>query len=515
MINSVLQKAREKSLIGLFFEFFSYISNVFDNLHFLILFSIKRRKVTRIISPGTIFEAAYLRPRQHNFLCCISHSYSSNGDDMYGICWLDISTGETKYSTSSEKELQSDLLRISPSEILLYGEMPDHVIQTTEPYCVTTIQTSIPSFVEITGDIRDLFSKMEKFSHMRLSSGDQHKKQKKEFLEEDTIVDSCSLADIEVTQLKDIVLSEQPIEEFIFIEHSSTNSTKPLDELESAFNDMNEVEKSAVMGVICYIRNSMPGQHSLSLYIPERNFLSVMKIDMCTKQSLEFLHCNTPDVKSFFCEPDAFSPDENKPRKKYHSLLSALDTTITAGAGRMLTLDLSAPLFSSIEINQRLDSVEYFIRRPTLVKNLRNMLRQISDIERCIQRVSLGRGSSRDMLSVGMSLIQIRAIQLELLSEFKNASTKTGEEYPHCIPSLLFNSVYMNIHSFPSLSDLLISAIVPNPPILGSVSGHIARGFSKKLDDMRDLSERGQSSISALLDLLKGTTSISSLKIMR
>lgn len=72
-----------------------------------------KREVVKVISPGTILSS--LPDKANNFLACITTL-----NQTYALSLLDISTGELRViELSSEKEVQDELFRRHPSEILL------------------------------------------------------------------------------------------------------------------------------------------------------------------------------------------------------------------------------------------------------------------------------------------------------------------------------------------------------------------------------------------------------------
>ena len=170
----------------------------------------------------------------------------------------------------------------------------------------------------------------------------------------------------------------------------------------------------------------------------------------------------------------------------------------------MLAESLASPLRSSEEINRRLDAVDYLRRRPDLVNALRSRLRKIHDIERCIQRISIGRGTSRDILAIGTTL---QAIE-EIVSHVR---CSTGSVTPPALLSLLLSEA----RSFPTLSSLILRSVAPSPPLLLSLPGHVAEGFCEELDVLRTSTASGRDAIAHLLSQLKEESGIGGLKISR
>lgn len=73
------------------------------------------RKVVRVLTPGTVSDAAYLNERQDNLLIAL-HMHQ----DQFGIAMIDISRGHFQISEVKGLEaLNSELERFNPSEILI------------------------------------------------------------------------------------------------------------------------------------------------------------------------------------------------------------------------------------------------------------------------------------------------------------------------------------------------------------------------------------------------------------
>lgn len=76
---------------------------------------IVERDVVRIISPATILHSSYLQEKSHNYFAAIAYTRS-----MYGLAFLDISTGEFSILESCHKdEIIDEISRRTPSEILI------------------------------------------------------------------------------------------------------------------------------------------------------------------------------------------------------------------------------------------------------------------------------------------------------------------------------------------------------------------------------------------------------------
>ncbi len=78
------------------------------------------RKVTRIVTPGTITDEALLKER-HDTILFAAHSY----DDKIGLAWMDLSGGRFHIMEVVEiEELITELERLRPAEILISEDSP-------------------------------------------------------------------------------------------------------------------------------------------------------------------------------------------------------------------------------------------------------------------------------------------------------------------------------------------------------------------------------------------------------
>lgn len=90
------------------------------------------RKVTRVITPGTVTEEELLNKQKDNFLLAICVANSE-----YGLAYLDLSSGKFLLQTcNSNHELHDELARIQPAEILL---AEDTVLAVGDKYATKTI----------------------------------------------------------------------------------------------------------------------------------------------------------------------------------------------------------------------------------------------------------------------------------------------------------------------------------------------------------------------------------------
>ncbi|UYO01441.1 MAG: DNA mismatch repair protein MutS [Devosia sp.] len=79
--------------------------------------SVVRRDVVRLVTPGTLTEDDHLDARSANYLACLA--MLRHGDTDFALAWADISTGETFVSDLRADQVQDEMARIDPAELLL------------------------------------------------------------------------------------------------------------------------------------------------------------------------------------------------------------------------------------------------------------------------------------------------------------------------------------------------------------------------------------------------------------
>lgn len=87
------------------------------------------RKVTEIITPGTVLEDDFLEQKSNNFLASIALVHSSS-EDLLSFAYIDISTGEFAASSfnldQAEERLKKELGRLQVREILVQQSLFSH-----------------------------------------------------------------------------------------------------------------------------------------------------------------------------------------------------------------------------------------------------------------------------------------------------------------------------------------------------------------------------------------------------
>jgi len=158
------------------------------------------------------------------------------------------------------------------------------------------------------------------------------------------------------------------------------------------------------------------------------------------------------------------------------SLIEVIDATRTAMGGRLLGRWLGQPLIDVAAINERLDRVEVFVADGMRRANVRDLLRDLPDLERIVGRVIAGSAAPRDLAGLRRGL----AVYPRLLAA-ADAPTE-GAAFAAARAG----------------AALLEAAIDADPaPTLGE-GGVIRAGFSEELDAARDLAGDTRHALAAL-----------------
>src|SRR5689334_15149842 len=91
------------------------------------------RKVTRVVTPGTVTDSALLAAARENLLAAV-HVEGSTA----GIAWIALSSGSLRITEVAAKRLDAELERLQPAEILVSNEAaiarPGVAIRKLEPW---------------------------------------------------------------------------------------------------------------------------------------------------------------------------------------------------------------------------------------------------------------------------------------------------------------------------------------------------------------------------------------------
>ncbi|KAG6587133.1 putative DNA mismatch repair protein mutS [Phytophthora cinnamomi] len=95
---------------------------------------------------------------------------------------------------------------------------------------------------------------------------------------------------------------------------------------------------------------------------------------------------------------------------KASSLLQAIDSTTTPGGSRLLAAHLASPLMNIELLERRLDAVSYFYDQEQLLQRTRKQLVEVFDMERNLQRLSIGVGTPKDLKNVASTIEEAKRL---------------------------------------------------------------------------------------------------------
>lgn len=184
-------------------------------------------------------------------------------------------------------------------------------------------------------------------------------------------------------------------------------------------------------------------------------------------------------------------------QNKNGSLLSVIDETLTAMGGRLIKHWITHPLLNKNDIEKRLEAIDEFTQKNDLLSDIRDLLKDVLDIQRIISRLSLGTGNARDLLALKVSLQKIPT--------FKEILRKVNSKY--------LKELTSSLEELKSLIDLIEKSIIDEPPPSLRDGGMIKDGYNKELDELKTISREGKNFIRDLQEKEIKRTGISSLKV--
>jgi DNA mismatch repair protein MutS len=188
----------------------------------------------------------------------------------------------------------------------------------------------------------------------------------------------------------------------------------------------------------------------------------------------------------------------------YHSynpnavtLLDVIDKTLSPMGGRLLKRWLALPLKDSHKIKGRHQVVSYLKENQSVLKNIQNQIKQISDLERLISKIAAGKVSPREVIYLKESLDAIIPIKTLALQSQQEAVKVIGD----------------SLHSCDLLREKIKSVLNQDAPVAIAKGNAIAPGVHAELDELRAISTSGKEFLEGIEKRESQATGISSLKI--
>lgn len=212
--------------------------------------------------------------------------------------------------------------------------------------------------------------------------------------------------------------------------------------------------------------------------IEEINNQDFMTMDLYTKKSLELT-------------------ENSKDHEKYGSLFWLLDMTKSAMGARLLKNYIDRPLLKKEAIEERLDIVEIFTQQFIQRESIKEILKEIYDLERLSSRIAFGNINARDLKWIASSL--------KVLPELKQQLYSFNEP----LTDQLANQIIDLSH----ITKLIDEAIIDNPPLTIKEGNIIKDHFNEELDELRYLRDHGKQWLVDFEQKEREKTGIKNLKV--
>ena len=243
------------------------------------------------------------------------------------------------------------------------------------------------------------------------------------------------------------------------------------------FGTFSRAEAGALGAIVHYLELTQKGRLPL-LRPPLREATgSLMAIDAATRRNLELTRSLSGGREG--------------------SLLATIDHTATGAGARLLETRLNAPSADRRTILERQAAVRHFVEAPEILRAVREILRQLPDLERAVSRLALDRGGPRDLAAVRDALAGAARIRDSLAGTLPDTLAGARDA----------------LEGHGATVDLLDTALVADPPQLARDGGFVASGHDPELDETRRLRDEGRGVIASLQADYVRESGIASLKI--
>ena len=244
------------------------------------------------------------------------------------------------------------------------------------------------------------------------------------------------------------------------------------------FEPGDELLIRAAGALVAYVEEIRPGaaEHVRAPAIQRPG--AVMALDAMTRRNLELVEPLRPH------DGDA-------------SLLSVLDGARSPMGARLLRRWLLAPLVDLEEIWRRQGGVAELFDSATIRGRIRGALGSIRDLDRLGTKLGSGRAGPRELLALAESIRQLPAV------------AQAGE----ALESDILSDLTGGLDLLEDIEARIAEAIADDAPPAMADGGVIRRGFSRELDEIRDLRDGALEFISSLQASERERTGIGSLKV--
>jgi DNA mismatch repair protein MutS len=410
-----------------------------------------RREVVRIVTPGTPIDPQLLEAREPVFLAAICTS-----GETIGAAFLDISTGEFRVTQETGRDswtrIRAALESYAPRELLF----PTSLGALIKSSLSGKVQTApLPLQNDEEGAAPWSAAPWRRFGQ----SADKSAHSKEEFG-----------FDVTLTPLDDWQWQKEDCATLL-LDHFKVRTL-------DGYGLARKEEATRAAGAC--LRYARETQRAAAAHVTDLVYFEPqdhLVLDSVTVRNLELV--------------------ESLAGGSGRSLLQVIDETVTGMGARLLRAWLLRPCVKRGEVEARLAAVGDLFASHVRRDKLRALLKEVSDLERLVGRVSLGSATPRDLVAMLRSLNQVPAIR-EVLSGFDSS---------------LIEVLVENTDELPDVRDLIARAIADDPPVKLSDGDTIREGYSPELDELRSTSRNAKQIIAALEATERGRSGINNLRI--
>lgn len=186
-----------------------------------------------------------------------------------------------------------------------------------------------------------------------------------------------------------------------------------------------------------------------------------------------------------------------KEKSKKGSLIWVMDKSATSMGGRTLRRWIEEPLIVKTKIENRLEAVEELKNKVYFNEDLRELLKNIYDIERIVGKISNQNVNGKDLNSLKISLEKVPEIKKQLSA---------------CNSKMLKN-YFENLDELEDIKILLENSIIEDPALTIKDGNIIKNGYNDEVDRLREAKLNGKQWIASLENREREFTGIKSLKV--
>ncbi len=399
-----------------------------------------RREVVRIVTPGTPIDPQLLEMRESVFLGAVC-----SAGETVGAAFLDLSTGEFRVTQESGagawEKIRADIESYAPRELLF----PASLEPLIKAGLTGKVQTApLPLSISVGNDSQT------QIQTPRSSALPQ-------------------FPEITLTPLEDWLWQASDCAQLL-LNHFGVRSL-------AGYGIEKKME--AVRAAGACLRYAQETQRAGANHITDLTYFEPqdhLVLDQVTVRNLELVEALAGGGRT---------------------LLSVIDQTVTGMGARLLRSWLLRPCIRRGEVEARLAAVQDLTGSQINRDKLRTLLKEVSDLERLIGRISLGSATPRDLNAILRSLNQVPAIRESLTA----------------MQSSLIQILNEHADEVPEICALLARALSDDPPPKISDGDTIRAGYSTELDEVRSLSRNAKQIIATLEASERERSGIANLRI--